>query len=361
MNAPFRPFAADVSKADNVPSLTGRCREPKTGAQLNAKVRSKPGGKSTPYMTAARLSERAGRFQAQGDDARAKPDFQRALAIYEQVRGMEHSDTAAILFNLGGVLHAQGDDETAKSSYTRALNIFEKGAGAEHPHKCEPRNLATLLQVRGDYAAAKPLYEEALAISKGNTGANTPIPVRASPISQVCFERRAIMRWRSRCTKRRWTSAKRQPKPKIGSIGKSLVDLAQVLQAQVDYAAAKPKLDHALAFDSKRREEQTNTAVALSNLAEIFHAQGDYEKAKPLYADAWELFDGTLGSRHQNTGASIANFAGMLMDQGNYWPAKSICESALKIFEETLGMKSSSYSLLSAIRQQHDIYCKYYV
>ena len=225
---------------------------------------------------------------------------------------MEHSDTAAILFNLAGVLHAQGDYETAKSSYTRVLTFFRKRARCRAPSQisAEPLNILRLcFKCRAITRLAKPLYEEALAISKGNTGANTPIPVRASPISQVCFERRAIMRRRSRCTEKALDIREKTAEAKDRFIGKSLVDLAQVLQAQVDYAAAKPKLDHALAFDSKRRVEQTNTAVALGNLAEIFHAQGDYEKAKPLYADAWELFDGTLGSRHQNTGASIANFA----------------------------------------------------
>ena len=45
----------------------------------------------------------------------------------------EHPDTAASLNNLAGLLHAQGDYARAKPLYERALAIREKALGAEHP------------------------------------------------------------------------------------------------------------------------------------------------------------------------------------------------------------------------------------
>ena len=58
-----------------------------------------------------------------GQYAEARPYYERALAIYEQVLGPEHPDTATSLNNLGFLLQAQGDLGGARPYYERALAI----------------------------------------------------------------------------------------------------------------------------------------------------------------------------------------------------------------------------------------------
>jgi tetratricopeptide (TPR) repeat protein len=107
--------------------------------------------------------------------AEARPYFERALAISEQVLGPEHPDTALSLNNLGYLLQAQGDLAGAKPYYERALAISEQVLGPEHPDTAlSLNNLGYLLQAQGDLAGAKPYYERALHIFRLRLGQDHP-------------------------------------------------------------------------------------------------------------------------------------------------------------------------------------------
>jgi tetratricopeptide (TPR) repeat protein len=81
------------------------------------------------------------------------------------VLGPEHPDTAQSLDNLASLLQDQSDRTRARPLYERALAIREKVLGAEHPNTARSlNNLASLLQAQGDLAGARPLCERALAI-----------------------------------------------------------------------------------------------------------------------------------------------------------------------------------------------------
>jgi tetratricopeptide (TPR) repeat protein len=85
-----------------------------------------------------------------GDLAGAKPYYERALAIYTEVLGEKHPDTASSLNNLGYLLQAQGDLAGAKPYYERALAIFTEKLGPEHPYaQIVRKNLMTLEEMGG--------------------------------------------------------------------------------------------------------------------------------------------------------------------------------------------------------------------
>jgi tetratricopeptide (TPR) repeat protein len=82
-----------------------------------------------------------------GELSQAKPYFERALAINEEVLGAKHPDTALSLNNLGGLLQAMGELSQAKPYYERALAIVKEKLGVEHATtKIMERNLAILLE-----------------------------------------------------------------------------------------------------------------------------------------------------------------------------------------------------------------------
>jgi Tfp pilus assembly protein PilF len=110
-------------------------------------------------------------LRAQGDLAGAKSYYERALAIREQVLGLQHPDTARSLNNLGGLLQAQSDLAGARPYLERALAICEQVLGPEHPDTATSlNNLGYLLQTQGDLAGAKPYYERALQIFRLRLG-----------------------------------------------------------------------------------------------------------------------------------------------------------------------------------------------
>jgi len=100
----------------------------------------------------------ADRFQKLGDYAKARPLYERILAIRERACGPDHPNTAMSLNNLAGLLQAQGDLAGARSLFARALAIQGKPRGPDHPHTAMSiDNLAGLLQMRDDFAGARAL------------------------------------------------------------------------------------------------------------------------------------------------------------------------------------------------------------
>ena len=113
---------------------------------------------------------------AQGKYDEAKPNFERALAIWEKTLGAEHTQVATGLNNLCALLEgrvlcstvrciievlsssltylcvsmaAQSKYDEAKPKYERALAIWEKALGADHPQVAAGlSNLGSLLRGR---------------------------------------------------------------------------------------------------------------------------------------------------------------------------------------------------------------------
>ena len=194
---------------------------------------------------AATLGNNLGFYlQMLGDYATAWPLYERALAIREQVLGLQHPDTARSLNNLALLLNDQGDAAAARPLYERALAIREQVLGPQHPDTAQSlSNLAGLLKSQGEYAAARPLYARALAIREQVLGPQHP------------------------------------------DTAQSLNNLAGLLNDQGDYAAAKSLYERALAIKERALgPTHPDTALSLNNLAALLHDQGDLVAARPLLA-----------------------------------------------------------------------------
>ena len=63
----------------------------------------------------------------------ARPYYERALAIHEQVLGPQHSDTARSLNNLAVLYAYAGRFAEAIALMQRALSILEAVLGLQHP------------------------------------------------------------------------------------------------------------------------------------------------------------------------------------------------------------------------------------
>ena len=83
-------------------------------------------------------------------------------------------------------------------------------------------------------------------------------------------------------------------------------------------------------------ERHPDTATSLNNLALLLEAQGDYAAAKPLYEQALAIRKAVLGERHPDTANSLNNLAVLLEAQGDYAAAKPLYEQALAIRKAVL-------------------------
>jgi tetratricopeptide (TPR) repeat protein len=297
-------------------------------------------GRNTERVQCANLLIRAGDyFHGRAAYLGARPLYERALAIYEKVRGPEHPSTARALDHLASLLQSQGDFVEARSLYERALAIREKVLGPEHTDTAKSlNNLALLLRAKGDVAAARPLCERALSIYekvRGTEHASTATTL--TKLAVLLRDQGDLAAARPLCERALAIFEKVRGPEDPGTAG-VLNFLAILLRDQGDLAAARPLCERALAiFEKVRGPEHHSTARRLNDLARLLQAQGDLAGARPLYERALAIQERVLGPEHPITAWSLNNLAKLLQAQGDLAGARPLFERAVAILEKVHG------------------------
>jgi TonB family protein len=108
----------------------------------------------------------------QSQHALARDVLERLLAI-AQVKGEEHPDVAAALFDLAFVKRKLGDDASAEALYRDALRIREKVLGPNHMVTVSTvERLSETCAARGNFAEALALLHRALPTREAALGAD---------------------------------------------------------------------------------------------------------------------------------------------------------------------------------------------
>jgi tetratricopeptide (TPR) repeat protein len=240
--------------------------------------------------------------RALGSYPKARPLFDRALAIRENTLGPEHPETASSLVNLAYLLRIHGDYGGARPLLERALAINEKALGSEHPEtSTNLSHLASLFQGQGDLLSARPLAERALSIREKVFG------------------------------------------PDHALTATTLDNLGQLLMNQHDLAGARALLMRALAIREKTLgSKHPDTAATLNTLALLLANQHDFVGARPLYERALAINEEALGPDHRTTATILNNLADLFLRQGDFADARPLLERALEIQERTLGPEHSA-------------------
>jgi tetratricopeptide (TPR) repeat protein len=98
-----------------------------------------------PRETSLILNQTGGYLRRRAEFAEAKAQYERALAIDEEVYGRDHPSVATDVNNLGSVLKDLGDLQEAKECFERALAIFQRFLGEDHPSTATVRDNLRLL------------------------------------------------------------------------------------------------------------------------------------------------------------------------------------------------------------------------
>ncbi|MCX6930070.1 MAG: tetratricopeptide repeat protein [Verrucomicrobia bacterium] len=107
---------------------------------------------------AAGLNEEAQRLFREGKPAQAVPKMKRASALFVQVHGENHYDSANSFANLAAMMEPSDKAESVRL-YEKALAIHEKTLGATHPHTTLTRfNLGKCFMEQGNKAKARELW-----------------------------------------------------------------------------------------------------------------------------------------------------------------------------------------------------------
>jgi tetratricopeptide (TPR) repeat protein len=289
--------------------------------------------------TATSLNNLGGLLQAQGELAAARPLYERALAIRKAVLGPQHPATATSLNNLGGLLRAQGDLAGARPYYERALDIREQALGPQHPDTAlSLNNLGALLDDLGDLAAARPYYERALAIYEQALGPQHPATASSLNNLGYLLQAQGELAAARPYYERALAIREQVLGPQHPDTALSLNNLGYLLQAQGELAAARPYYERALAIcEQVLGPQHPATARSLNNLGGLLQAQGDLAAARLYYERALDIREQVLGPQHPGTATSLNNLGGLLQAQGDLAAARPYYERALAITEQVLG------------------------
>ena len=291
--------------------------------------------------TASSLNDLATVTRDLGDLETARTLLEEALAIRREALGPRHPDTAVSLNNLAFILRKLGDPAAARLLHEEALSIRRKVLDPRHLSLAlNLSNLAAVLLDLGDPAAARPLYEEALAIHQEILGPRHPRTVLN--LNNLGFALRELNDpAAARPLFEEALSARREVLgPRHSETASSLSSLATVLRDSGNLTAARPLHEEALSI---RREiaDPSNLDIAhsLNELAVVLHELGDSPAARPLHEEALAIRRKALGPRHQDTATSLNNLATVVRVIDGPAAVRPLHEEALAIRREIFGLR----------------------
>jgi len=211
---------------------------------------------------------------------KAEPHIERALQLYEEHYGQEHSRTIEQMHNLGWVYSGHDREEDAHRLWTAALAITRR----------KGENGGALLNALGCLCSRMGKYEEAEKLFLESLGID----------------------WSDKAT-----------------IGYAGVNLASVYFHQGRYEEAE-QLFLKMPGITKAEQKDPKKLQYTTNLARVYQTQGREDEAEELYRINLEKQRERLGDRHIHTRQTMMCLAKLYQAQGNYEAAESLLQEALK-------------------------------
>jgi CHAT domain-containing protein len=284
-------------------------------ARLNVKQRQR-------LRQAGQWNEQVFQLWQGGRSREALPLARKALAVWREVLGEKHRNTAMGWLNLAAQHQALGRWAEAERGYRQARDIRKAMLGETHPlYGNSLNNLAGLYQAMGDYKAALPLYQQARDFHKAGLGVKHP------------------------------------------TYAGSLNNLAALYRAMKEYQAALPLFKQVLdIYEATLGEKHPTYAGSLNNLAGLYQAMGDYKAALPLFQQVLDIRKATLGTKHRDYATSLSGLAMLYQQRGDVARARPLFEQAVDIEQDHLDATFSALSerqrldLLARSRDRLDAY-----
>ena len=124
-----------------------------------------------------------------------------------------------------------------------------------------------------------------------------------------------------------------------GDIGRTLEDLAQVVDQRGDLKAAIPLMQSALAMQRQLHagEPHPDLAEAINNLGFVYEEMGDHDDAEKLLSEALTMDRRLYGEKHKEVAAGLSNLAYVLLAKKDLPRAEATFRHVLAMQRELLG------------------------
>jgi len=210
----------------------------------------------------ALLCNRVGRVMKESNNyEKAIEVYGKCLAVYENVHGKEHTETAVLYNNIGAVMREKGDLDGALEMSHKALAVNMKIYGEEHMQTAiNYNNTASVMKQKGDLDGALEMYNKSLAV-------------------------------REKVYREEHTST-----------AESYNNIAVMMKQKGDLDGALEMYNKALAVREKVLvEENVHTDITYWNIGRVMEDTGDIDAALEFFHKALAVREKVYGKDHKET------------------------------------------------------------
>jgi tetratricopeptide (TPR) repeat protein len=243
--------------------------------------------------TVKSLNRLARLLLAQGRSSDAAPLLDRAWAIVQQGKGIDHPDVAPDLYELAGLHLDINRPDRAEPLYRSALASAERTHRLQYPSVAQCLiGLARMLGKTSRLKEAEALCRQAVAIDENRLGSDHP------------------------------------------DLAIEVSSMAILLRASGRLAEAEPLFRRVLAIDERcLGSDDPSVAYDLGNLAVLLRTMNRLDEAEALLRRALAIDEQGLGPDHPAVARDLVDLASVLRDTGRLAEAEPLARRALAIDE----------------------------
>lgn len=232
-------------------------------------------------------------FDVDGKLDEAKPFYEKALRVRQELYGAQHLLVAQSLNNLAAIPFQRGQLDEAQALHQRALAIRIARLGEVSPDVAVSVNaLAQIDAARGDLDKARLGFERAIAIWSATIGADHTDTAAAHN------------------------------------------ELGNVLRRMARLPEATTHLTQAMTiWQAKLGADHPNTLSVISNLASVYYDSNDATRALALFDKVVARRQATLGAAHPSVASALVNRSRVLAHIGKWELAAADATAAATIYE----------------------------
>ncbi len=192
------------------------------------------------------------------------------------------------------------------------------------------------LEELGKFAEAEPLYRRALLIDERCHGPKHPTVGRdLINLAELLRATNRVAEAEPLC-RRALAINERSYGPDHPEVARALINLAELLRATSRLAEAEPLCRRALAISERSHgAEHPDVARALIDLTELLRATNRLAEAEPLCRRALAINEQRHGLDHPSVGRALSNLAELLRATNRLAEAEPLCRRALAINERS--------------------------
>ncbi|HEY7286184.1 MAG TPA: CHAT domain-containing protein [Vicinamibacterales bacterium] len=288
---------------------------------------------------ARKLSAAARRLDDQGQFFQAKPLYERALKIIEDVCGPDDLHVATVAARLGSVYLHLPDNMKAEASYQRAIAIMDRTLGPQHPRTAYVRSrLAVMYEHTGQGPKAETLLRQAMDVIEKALGQDNSVYVSCLVTLGNLRNDAGDLDESEKIIRRAMAITEKIEEADGLNYGGLLNNLGELYRQKGDYLRAEEFLTRALGIGERVRGPDTYwVATTLQNLGIVARERKDYETAEAYYQRSLELRTRLLGPYHPDVAQLLNNLAALYRATGDNERSIQTHFRALRIWEEAFG------------------------